>query len=96
MHESGRFNPRTIDAVEIPDEADDLQNVTRPMSLAFAENARHGTPGTNQSRPIQPDDEFGARQSNVECGKCEIPVADPGFGGVQRLQNRAKPRNISI
>src|SRR5579872_3755580 len=90
------FDARTVDPVEAADEAENVAEVLQPVVGVAAERAAYRTPAAEPARPVQPDDEVGARQTDVEGGCGEVAVADPGVGRVSFHKRRAEALDIIV
>lgn len=76
------FDHRPIDAIEIPNVSEHIEKIPEPVRLTAPEDAPACSPYAQRFRPLQPDDEFRARQPKIETDLREISVAHPTVAGV--------------
>ena len=88
-----RLDAGPVTAIEAPDEPQHGEQIAGPVHLAGPEHPGDGPPGADQPRPLQPHHQVGAGQADIEGHGGEVPVADPGFAGVQTGQGVAELRS---
>src|SRR5579859_7773115 len=73
-----RLDLRDVHPLEVPDEGQDLRQVGGAMELAGLANPRDGAPQAQPARTVEPNDEVGPGQAQVEARLGEVAVANPG------------------
>jgi len=96
MCNSLRLNQRPVDSIEIPDEPQHLGQPANSMIVAWLENSRDRAPCAEQSWAIEPDNQIGAWQADVEGRDREVAVADPRLARVRLLHQDTEVGDVIL
>jgi hypothetical protein len=88
------LDARSVYAIEVPNERNNFRKFADPMRLAASGHPCERTANAEQSGALEPDDQSGTRQPEIEGHLCEVAVADPAIASMDVFNQVSESRNI--